>query len=181
VLYAFAVALACWAVGVYGIGSLAVLHLRMIRERTVFPVAGMRVACTRVPARLADLSGESGSYRGLLWARTADGLACRGSGQWFSVIAECRQEGDEVVVDAVLPHGVRLFYIGLIGFMVVIVTTVLRLDVPLDLWMAVPVGLLLAVAVQYVLHVRRARAAARILPRYLEAACAEGAALDMKT
>jgi hypothetical protein len=108
VRYAFAVAVACWVVAVHGIGSLAAMHWRMLRERTVFPVAGMRVARTRVAARLAELPGESGTYRGLLWSRTAHGVVCRGAGQWFSVIAECRQEGDAVVVDAVLPHGVRL-------------------------------------------------------------------------
>jgi hypothetical protein len=86
VIYAFAIAVACWAVAVYGMARLAAMQWRMTRQRTVFPVGGMRVASTRVPARLADLPGESGSYQGLLWARTPDGLACRGARQGFSVI-----------------------------------------------------------------------------------------------
>ncbi|MEO5822635.1 MAG: hypothetical protein ABIT71_19165 [Vicinamibacteraceae bacterium] len=51
----------------------------MTRQRTVFPVGGMRVASTRIPARLEDLPGQSGRYQGFLWARSADGLACRGA------------------------------------------------------------------------------------------------------
>jgi hypothetical protein len=171
----------CWSVAVYGMASLAVMQRRMTRERTVFPVGGMRVASARIPARLADLPGQSGSYRGLVWARTADGLACRGARPGFSVVAECRQEGDEVVVDAVLPHAVHLMYVGMLGFLVVMVTTVLSVDAPRDWALLMPVGLLLAVAVQYVLHVRRARAAGRLIPRFLEAACAEAAAVPRST
>jgi hypothetical protein len=176
VVYAFAIAVACWAVAVYGMARLVAMHRRMSRERTAFPVAGMRVASTRVTARLSDLPGRSGSYRGLLWARTPDGVACRGAGHVYSVIAECRQDGDEVVVDAVLPHSVRLIFIGLLGFMVVTVTAALSADAPRDWSMVLPVALLCGVTAQYVLHVRRARAAGRLLPRYLEAACAEAAA-----
>jgi hypothetical protein len=176
VVYALTVAVACWAVAVYGMARLIAMHRRMSRDRTVFPVAGIRVASTRVTARLAHLPGRSGNYRGLLWARTADGVACRGAGHAYSVIAECRQEGDEVVVDAVLPHSVRLMYLGMIGFMVVASTVVLSVDAPRDWSMAIPLGLLGAVTVQYVWHVRRARTHGRLLPRYVEAACAEAAA-----
>ncbi len=175
-IYAFAVIAACWAVAASGMVRLVIMHRRMSREQTVYPVAGMRVASTRIMARLADLPGRSGSYRGLLWARTPDGVACRGAGNVYSVIAECRQQGDEVVVDAVLPHGVRLIYVGLLGFLVVTLTTVLSGAGPRDWSMVIPLGLLCAVAVQYVLHVRRARAAGHLLPRYLEAACAEATA-----
>jgi hypothetical protein len=177
VIYAVAVAVACWGVAVYGLVSLATIRRRMTRERTVFPVGGMRVASTRIAARLADLPGESGTYQGLLWARSADGLACRGARRGFGVIGECRQEGDDVVVDAVLPHAVRLIYVGMLGFLAVIVTTVLSVDAPRDWALAIPVALLVGVAVQYVLHVRRARAAGRLMPRFLEAACGEAAAV----
>ena len=142
----------------------------MARRRTVFPVSGMLVARTRVTARLADLPGESGDYRGLLWAKTANGVACRAPGQWFGVIA-----------DAVLPQGLRLFYLGLIGFMVVFTTMFVSLAGPIGWWPAVPIGLLSSVVAQYVVHVRRAGAAGRLLSRYLEAACAEPrGALDPK-
>jgi hypothetical protein len=176
VAYAFALLAACWAVAIFGMARLVAMHRRMSRERTVFPVAGMRVASTRVTARLSDLPGRSGSYRGLLWARTPDGVVCRGAGHVYSVIAECRQDGDEVVVDAVLPHSVRLIFIGLLGFMVVAIATVVTGDAPRDWSLVLPVALLCGVSAQYVLHVRRARAAGRLLPRYLEAACAEAAA-----
>jgi len=176
VTYVGAVAVVCWAIAVYGIASYTALQLRMTRRRTVFPVPGMRVARTRVTARLSDLSGDSGEYRGLLWASTVDGLACRATGQSFSVIGECRQDGDHVVVDAVLPQGVRLFYVGMIGFTVVLTSMFLSFGGPLGWWLAIPLGLVFFVIAQYVVHVRRARAAGRLLPRYLEAACAEAAA-----
>ena len=174
--YAGAVAVVCWAMAVYGIASYAAVQLRMIRRRTVFPVTGTLVGRTRVTARLSNLTGDSGEYRGLLWATTADGVACRATRQWVSVIAECRQDGDDVVVDAVFPQGLRLFYLGLIGFMVFLTVMFVSFAGPLGWWLAVPIGLLLAVAGQYVLHVRHARAAGRLLPRYLEAACVDAVA-----
>jgi hypothetical protein len=176
VIYAAAVAVACWAVGLYGAARFAVAQLRMMRGRTVFPVPGVRVASARVTARLADLPGESGSYRGLLWARTADGIACRASGQWFSVIGECRQDGDEVVVDAIFPHSVRLSYIGLIGFGVVMVSMVLSSGAPRDWAVVIPIAITGGVAVQYVLHLRRARATGRLLPHHVQAACTDATA-----
>jgi hypothetical protein len=180
VVYASAAAVVCWALAVYGLGTLAIMHWRMARGRIRFPLRGMRVASTRVRARLADLPGNSGSYRGLHWARSAAGVFCRAPGHWSSVIAECRQEGDEVVVDVVLPDGLRWFYVGGIGFCVAIATSLMS-TTQWDAWSAIPLVLPLAVVGQYALHVRGARATARMLPRYLEAACAEPAALDMKT
>jgi len=92
------------------------------------------------------------------------------------VIGECRQDGDHVVVDAVLPQGVRLFYVGMIGLTVGLTSMVLSFGGPLRWWFAIPLRLVFLVNAQYVVHVRRARAAGRLLPRYLEAACAEAAA-----
>jgi hypothetical protein len=174
VVYAFAAAFACWALAVYGLGRLAIMHWRMARGRIPFPLRGMRVASIRIPARLADLPGNSGNYRGLNWARSAAGVFCRAPGHWSSVMAECRQEGDEVVVDVVLPDGLRWFYVGSIGFCLVIATS-LMFTTPWDASSSIPLVLLLAVVGQYALHVRGARATARLLPRYLEAACAEAA------
>jgi hypothetical protein len=83
------------------------------------------------------------------------------------VIAECRQEGDEVAVDVVLPDGLRWFYVGSIGFCVVIATS-LMFTTQRDAWSAIPLVLLLAVVGQYALHVpwgARDRAPAPALPR----------------
>lgn len=163
----------CWVVGAYGVIRLNALQLRMTLGRTVFPVSGMRMASARVAARLADLPGESGHYRALVWARTGDGrVVCRAEDRWLTVIADCRQQGDQIVVDAVLPHGVILFYAGLFGFLLT-AATIMSGEVTAGAWMLIPAGLLLGVAVQGTLHLRRARAVARLLPRYLEAVCAE--------
>ena len=170
------VAVCCWAIGVYGIGSHSATQAQMILRQTVFPVRGTCVSRTRVTARLADLRGDSGEYRGLLWARTTDGLTCRAPGPGFSVIVECRQEGDVVAVDGVVARGVWMFYLGLFGFMLALTTMLLGTGTPRGWWIVIPVGLLLVVALQGLVHLRRARADAGLLSRYVEAACAEAAA-----
>ena len=171
-IYAAAVLVACWALALYGAANHIATQLRMIRGRTVFPVPGVRVASTRVLARLAALPGESGVYRGMIWARTPTGLACRASSPWFSTVADCRQDDDHVVVDAVLPSGVRLFFLGFVGFGSVVLTTGLALGAPHAGWMVVPIGLMLVGIAQYVFYVRRVRAAGVALARFVEAACA---------
>jgi hypothetical protein len=62
-----------------------------------------------------------------------------------------------------------------------VVAIVLLPETSRDWSQIIPAAMLLGVAVQYVLHVRQARAAARLLPRYLEASCAEAAALARST
>ena len=115
---AIVIILVCMAVFVVGQLSLVPSIWRMLRTDTVSPVRGVTVGSARRRARLDDLTSPAGTYRGLIWARTPTGIVARAPSEWL-LIGHGRQEGENVVIDAVSPFGLVLCYLGFLGALAV--------------------------------------------------------------
>ena len=110
------VAVARWFVGLIGLARLLMLRYRMWRGAVV-PVRGPRLLQERLPIRLPDLTGRSGTFRHMRWAGVAGGVACRASASSLAV-GECRPDGDHARFEVRVPIDYLLTMGGAIGFFV---------------------------------------------------------------
>jgi hypothetical protein len=170
----FALGATSMLLALYGRATLLREHWRMWREGVVHPIGGLRIATGRHSARLAALTGAGGTWHGLIWARTRDGIVCRAAKDWV-VIGHGRQAGGDLVVDVRVPRGLVLTWAGTAGFAAALLGLSLAQPLPGVAGVIVPPLILAAGMLAVGLQVLRARRLGLRFPRHVAAMCAEAA------